>query len=87
MSKTINIAYYEKKDYDYFLRIIDDRESMHDSWEEWHQAFLILKNQLVSKGFPVKVVIVDLKELIDYCNNKKIKNDGKARSRFVADKK
>jgi len=87
MSKTVNIAYYEKKDYDYFLSIIDDKESMHDSWEEWHQAFLKLKNHLVSQGFPIKVVTVDLNELINYCIDKKIKNDGKARSQFVADKK
>lgn len=86
MSKTVNIAYYEKKDWDFFLSIIADKESMHDSWDEWHKAFLKLKTQFASQGFPVKVVKIDLNELINYCIDRKIKNDGKARSQFVMDK-
>jgi len=86
MIKTVNIAYYEKKDWNYFLSIIEDKESMHDSWDDWHKAYLKTKTQLISEGFFVKVVSINIIELIDYCLDRKIKNDGKARSQFVMTK-
>lgn len=46
----VNIVFYEKKDYDYFHNIIDDRENLHDTWEEWYKAFMKLKRTLVSHG-------------------------------------
>jgi len=84
MSKRINIAFYEKKDWEQFLRIIDDRENMFDTWEEWHQSFLNLKNHLIQEGIQLNIVIININELVNYCNKRKIKLDGKARSQFVA---
>ena len=86
MIKPVNIAYYEKKDWGYFLSIIADRESMHESWDDWYKAFSELKVKLISQGFIVREVIIDLNELTDYCIDRKIKNDGKARSQFVMTK-
>ena len=79
----INVAYYRKKDWKRFTEIIDDRESMHKSWEEWHKAFLKTVNFLTLQGFKVTKVEVDLDKLIDYCAVRGIKNDGKARSKFT----
>ncbi len=83
----VNLAYYEKEDYDYFLSIIDDRENLHDTWEEWYKAFMKLKRTLVSHGLIVKKVKIDLNELVAYCKENNVKNDGKARSQFVSLKK
>jgi len=63
--------------------MIDDRESMHDTWDDWHKDFEKTKKYLVIKKFLVVDVIVDLDELADYCKQRGIKNDGKARSQFV----
>nr|WP_321357594.1 hypothetical protein [uncultured Draconibacterium sp.] len=79
----IKLAYYRKKDWKRFLKIIDDRESMHDTWVEWHKDFLKVKNELAAKGLEVIVVEIDLDELTNYCKQRGIKNDGKARSQFV----
>jgi len=86
MVKRVNIAYYEMKDWDYFLSIIEDRESMHDTWDDWFKAYSKLKTHLFSEGFSVKEVSININELIDYCIDRKIKNDGKARSQFVRTK-
>jgi len=83
----VNLAYYEKEDYDYFLSIIDDRENLHDTWEEWYKAFTKLKRTLISHGLNVKEVKIDLNELVAYCKENNVKNDGKARSQFVSLKK
>lgn len=79
----IKLAYYRKKDWRRFLKIIDDRENMHDTWVEWHKDFLKVKNELAAKGLEVIVVEIDLDELTNYCKQRGIKNDGKARSQFV----
>lgn len=56
---------------------------MHDTWNEWHKDFLKLKNDLTAKGLEVLEVEIDLDELTNYCKQKGIRNDGKARSYFV----
>ena len=82
----INLAYYEKRDWKRFLKSIDDRESMHDTWKEWHNAYQKTRNELISQGFVVKDFVVDIDELINYCKIRRIKNDGKARSQFVTNR-
>ena len=83
METIINLAYYRKKDWNRFLEIIDDKESMFATWKEWNKAYLKTKKELLNKGLTVKDLIVNLEELIDYCAIKGIKIDGKARSQFV----
>jgi hypothetical protein len=82
----INLAYYEKKDWKRFLKSIDDRDSMHATWKEWHKAYQKTKKDLTSQGFVVKDFVVNIEELINYCKINGIKNDGKARSQFVQNK-
>ena len=84
MNYKINIAYYNKEDWDQFLEIVDDRENIENTWEEWHKEFEKAKNNLISKNFEVNVVKVNLNELNAYCKIRGIKNDAKARSEFAA---
>ena len=82
----INLAYYEKKDWNRLLEVIDDKENMHNTWKEWNKASLKLKKKLTSQGLAVKDVIVNIDSLIMYCEIRGIKNDGKSRSQFVSKK-
>ena len=59
----INLAYYKKKDWFRFLKMIDDRESMFDTWKEWNKSFSKTEQGLISQGFVVNEIIVDLEEL------------------------
>lgn len=86
MGGNINLAYYRKEDWDKFLKSIDDKEKMHDTWEEWHQAFMKTKVQLILQGFQVMDFVVDIDKLSEYCKKRGIRNDGKARSQFVANR-
>ena len=83
----VNLAYYEEKDYDYFLTIVDDREKMCNTWDEWFRTYLKTKHFLISEGFLVRDVVIDLNELMEYCAKRKIKNNSEARAQFVANKK
>jgi hypothetical protein len=84
MKPSVNLAFYRKKDWSRFLESIDDRESMHETWEEWHDAYYKAKKSLISQGFIVHDCNVNIDDLVDYCRKRGIKNDGKARSQFVA---
>ncbi len=86
MMTSINLAYYREADWERFLESIDDRESMHATWKDWHKAYLKTKKVLISQGLKVNDFVVDIDELQNYCILKGIKNDGKARSQFVANR-
>jgi len=86
MSLFVGIAYYEKKDWDFFLSVIDDRDSVEDSWEEWSNGFMKTKMDLISRGLQVSEVKVNMNELINFCLDRKIKNNGAVRSQFVSEK-
>lgn len=82
----VKLAYYNKKDWKRFTEIADDRESLHDTWNQWHKDFLKMKKNLLSQGMEVVDVEVDLDELIRYCQLNGLKNNGSTRSRFVQTK-
>jgi len=46
MVKNINMAYYRKEGWKRFTSSIDDRESMHETWEERHLSYLETKRKL-----------------------------------------
>jgi hypothetical protein len=86
MINSINLAYYREKDWERFINSIDDRKSMHNTWNEWHRAYLETKINLTLQGFSVNDFVVNLDELEAYCKANGLKNDGKARSQFVANR-
>ena len=81
---TLNLAFYEKKDWEYFLSIVDDRDDLHDEWEDWFSNYLKFKMNLIADGFLVEEIHINIRELMEYCAKNNLKNDGKARSQFVA---
>ena len=83
---TLNLAFYEKKDWAYFLSVADDRENLEDEWEDWFRTYLKFKLELIGQGFSVTDVIINVRELMEYCAKNNLKNDGSARSQFVASK-
>ena len=82
----VKLAYYRKEDWKRFINVIDDRESIHDNWYDWHKAIGKLKRDLKRQGFEIVDIVVDLDELIEYCKLRGIKNDVNARSRFVQER-
>ena len=80
----INLAYYRKRDWERFLASADDRDKLHETWKDWHRDYKKIKKKLISEGFTVKECVIDIDALTNYCRMKGIKNDGKARSGYVA---
>ena len=80
----VNLAFYRKKDWKKFLSMIDDRDSMFDTWKEWHKSYLRTKKELSINGLKVNDVEMDLAKLDKYCRENGLKNNGKTRSQFVS---
>lgn len=81
--RQINIAHYREQDWDRFVRMVDDPDTLHETWEEWKLAEIELKLSLESDGFLVREVMVNLDELDNFCKAQKVKNNGQSRSRFI----
>ena len=81
--KTVKLAYYNRQDWDQLINIIDVKENMHKKWEDWKQAFDKLKTELVTNGFEIIEVVINLETLIEYCKRNGLKNTGATRSKFV----
>jgi len=81
---TLNLAFYEKKDWEYFLSVADDRENLEDEWEDWFKSYLMGKMSLMADGFKIREITINVRELLEYCAKNNLKNDGKTRSQFVA---
>lgn len=46
----INLAFYGKNDWKKFLPMIDDRDSMFNTWKKWHKSYPKTKKELSIKG-------------------------------------
>ena len=86
MIMEINLAYYNQKDWKRFLELIDDRDSMFDTWEDWYKTYKKTKKKLITHGYKVNDIIIDIDELIMYCKLSGLKNNGTTRSKFVSEK-
>jgi len=63
----VNLAYYRKKDWGKFLKLIDGPENMYETLKEWHKSYLKTKRSLTSQGLTVNDFVIDLNELRNYC--------------------
>ena len=63
-----------------------DAEGLEMSYSEWLQVAQARFAEVQSAGFRVEKVEVDSEELIRWCNERGLENDGKARSRYAAEK-
>jgi hypothetical protein len=84
MIPEIKLAYYREKDWDKLMKSIADRESMHDTWEEWSMEYDKTKTLLKKQGFVVHDITIDIDNLNQYCIEKKLINNGKTRSQYVS---
>jgi hypothetical protein len=82
----IAIVWYRPEQWQRVRDIATDGEELESSFTEWlHVAEEKLK-QLQSSGLRVEKVDVDSEKLILWCNERGLENNGKARSRYAAER-
>ena len=86
IEQNVGVAIYSKKDYERLLEISDNRADMNDTWLEWRKKTNELKQNMRTLGIIVKDVKINLIELVRYCRERGLPNDGAARAQFVQEK-
>jgi hypothetical protein len=80
----IGIAYYSSEEYAKLLVTADDASELEDTWEEWYQNMQNTRNNLAALGIVCREVPIQIEALQKYCQEHNLKNNGAARSEYVA---
>lgn len=92
---SLGMGWYRPEDWDRLLRVIADRDSMHDTYAEWLASARQGERDLVARGQPVERVMVDPDELAEtrsvcrwasWCLIRGLVPDGAARAEFMSDR-
>jgi hypothetical protein len=76
------VAWYDPEQYLRLLELADDREQLHDTYEEWLEGF---ERLLARMGPAAQKVAVDVDELAAWCRHEGLPLDGAARARYVSE--
>ncbi len=82
----IAIVWYRPEQWQRVRDVATDAEELEMSYIEWLQVAEERFKEIQSKGFRVERVDVDSEELILWCNERGLENNGNARSRYAAEK-
>ena len=85
MNKEVKLAFYRKEDWNRLLNSVVDKDTMHDTWEEWYREVMKLKKKLKNQGIIVHEVTIDIDQLKAYCLEHGLKNTGKIRSQYATE--
>lgn len=79
----VSLACYRRQDWKRFLLMSDDKEHEYKYWYQWYKFYCCVKEELMNRGISIRVVLVDLDELHDYCIRKQVRNEAFTRANFV----
>ena len=85
-STLLGIAWYHPEQWQKLLKISVDRESLHDTYAEWLANVTQKMIELAQMGYAVRAVVVDVDDLVRWCNQHGCTVNGTARSQFVVEK-
>ena len=84
MTQEIKLAYYRKSDWDKLVNSAADRQTLHESWEDWNKDYERTKRRLKHEGFVVHDMIIDIEKLNRYCTDRGVLNNGRSRSQYAS---
>ena len=82
----IAIVWYRPEQWQRVREVATDHEELEMSYSEWLQLAEERFKQIQSAGFRVEKVDVDSEKLIRWCNEHGLENNGRARSKYAAEK-
>ena len=79
------IAWYRPEQWARLLEVSDDRDELEATFAEWEALAEEKVRELQAEGVNVEKVIVDIEELLAWCQGRGLSVDASARSHYVAD--
>ncbi|MGM0452939.1 MAG: hypothetical protein ACQERN_07225 [Thermodesulfobacteriota bacterium] len=84
--EAIVLAWYTEEQWEMLRQVAADWDSMENTYAKWlghnEDALRILQNS----GYRVRIVDVDVVELVEWCKKQKRSIDGEARADFIEEK-
>jgi hypothetical protein len=80
------VATYDPAQWDALLATAADRDDLEDTWEEWNAGLQKVITEFETRRVPFILVSLDVDEINQFCREKGIPNDSKARAQLAAHK-
>lgn len=81
----LGMAWYKKDQWNDWLKVRSDRNKIEKTYEEWEQMASDKILELLSNGTQVQKIVVDLHEVVKWCEFKNINIDATSISQFVTE--
>ena len=86
VTEIVGVAWYTPEQWDRLRKISADADNMEDTYGEWKASAENALKTLSASGAVAQKVVVDVEELLNWCNSKDRAVDGAARSEFAWEK-
>ena len=80
----IGIGFYKREQWPLLIETAADASVLEPTYDDWIDVLDSSLDKIKSRGITPELVEVDVYDLLVYCKEKGIKNDGKTRSMFIA---
>lgn len=81
----LGLAWYSREAWERLREIVDDRDALDDTYEDWERQALAMIRNLEAVGRPIRKVPIDIDALVAWCRERKCRNDMAARAEYVSD--
>src|SRR5438034_8028509 len=77
------VAWYSSTQWQYLRQVAADPERLEQTYQEWLVVAERACREMESSGIAIVKVPLDVQELIDWCRERSLPIDGKARAQYV----
>lgn len=80
------IAWYLREQWSHLRQVSADAADLEDTYDEWEQNAEKAIQKFIAQGMQIRKIVIDVNELVQWCEVKGVSVDGAARSRYAAEK-
>ena len=79
----VGLAWFTREQWQHLAQVVDDRNELDDTFEQWERNALAALYKLESQGHPVCKVMVDVETFVAWCRRRGRRVDGASRAEYV----
>jgi hypothetical protein len=79
----VGFAWFTREQWQRLTEVVDDRNELDDTFEQWERNALAALYKLESQGHSVRKVMVDVETLVAWCRGRGRSIDSAARADYV----
>jgi hypothetical protein len=82
--RAVGLTWFREEDYPALLRIFEDSDKMHATWEEWLASAKQTEQRVKAQGQIAERINIDPDTFPDWCRKEGVGINREGRSKFVA---